>query len=147
MKILKWAAVVFPAAALVLAACSGGGAATQTNPAANFPHPTVPSEFAGKSNPLAGDSSAADAGSQLYKSYCATCHGESGMGDGPAAKSLNPPPLPIATEMDQVSDDYLFWRISEGGGMAPFRSAMPAWKAILSEEQIWQVIVFLRTLS
>jgi mono/diheme cytochrome c family protein len=34
----------------------------------------------------------------------------------------------------------------EGGAMAPFHSSMPAWKSILSEEQIWQIIAFIRTL-
>jgi mono/diheme cytochrome c family protein len=29
--------------------------------------------------------------------------------------------------------------------MAPFNSAMPAWKATMAEEQRWQVITYLRT--
>ena len=69
------------------------------------------------------------------------------MGDGPAANSLNPKPKPLATEMKSLQDDYLFWRISEGGAFAPFASAMPAWKSILSADEIWQVIAFLRTLE
>ena len=49
--------------------------------------------------------------------------------------------------MQDLSDGYLFWRISEGGAMPPFNSAMLAWKGTLSEEEIWQVISYVRTFS
>ena len=126
--------------ALALAACGGG---TTTSPQSA----TVPAEYAGKTNPKAGDAAATAAGKDLYASNCASCHGAKGMGDGPAAAALDPKPKPLATEVASLKDDYLFWRISEGGAFAPFNSAMPAWKASLTEEQIWQVIAFLHTLS
>jgi mono/diheme cytochrome c family protein len=46
--------------------------------------------------------------------------------------------------MGEINDAYLFWRVSEGGVMAPFNSAMPAWKGALSETQRWQVVNYLR---
>jgi hypothetical protein len=46
-----------------------------------------------------------------------------------------------------LSDDYLHWRIAEGGMMRPFNSVMPSWKGILSEDQIWMIITYLRTLQ
>ena len=49
--------------------------------------------------------------------------------------------------MQDLSDGYLFWRVSEGGAMPPFNSAMLAWKGTLSEEEIWQVISYVRTFS
>ena len=49
--------------------------------------------------------------------------------------------------MNELSDGYLFWRVSLGGQMEPFNSAMPAWEAGLSEEQRWQVISYVRTLA
>jgi mono/diheme cytochrome c family protein len=49
--------------------------------------------------------------------------------------------------MQELSDGYLYWRISEGGQMEPFNSMMPAWKDGLSEQQIWQIISFVRTLD
>jgi mono/diheme cytochrome c family protein len=49
--------------------------------------------------------------------------------------------------LDSLSDGYLFWRVSEGGMMAPFNSAMPAWKTTLSEEQRWHVISYVRLLG
>ena len=109
--------------------------------------PDVPSEYAAKKNPLAGNANSAEAGKQVYNVYCTSCHGETGMGDGPAAASLDPTPQPLAKNQTSLSDAYLFWRISEGGLMEPFRSAMPAWKNALDEEQIWEVITYLRTFS
>jgi len=37
-------------------------------------------------------------GAKLYRLNCASCHGESGMGDGPKSASLNPPPRNFQTE-------------------------------------------------
>jgi len=107
--------------------------------------PTPPPEYAGKKNPLTGNAGAIEAGKGIYNSNCASCHGETGLGDGPAAKSLNPPPRPLAHE-SYLTDAYMYWRIAEGGGIEPFRSAMPAWKSFLNEEKIWQVIAYLRSL-
>ena len=67
------------------------------------------------------------------------------MGDGPAGTSLNPPASPIAHTSQMLADDYLFWRLSEGG--ATFQTAMPAWKDILTEEQRWDVLHYVRALG
>ncbi len=49
--------------------------------------------------------------------------------------------------MSTMDDAYIFWRISEGGAMEPFNSGMPAWGNSLSDEQIWQLVSYLRELS
>ena len=135
------AAVLFIA---LLSACGGSGNDSKT---LDIDRPSPPPEYAGKANPLAEAGGAADQGKQLYASNCASCHGAEAMGDGPASESLNPKPKSLATEMKKLSDDYLFWRISEGGAFSPFSSAMPAWKKILSEDEIWQIIAYLHTLQ
>jgi mono/diheme cytochrome c family protein len=129
---------------LLVAAC--GGSADDSS-RLNIDRPAPPADYAGKTNPLGDDGAAVEVGKILYAANCASCHGPEAMGDGPASNSLNPKPRPLATEMKSLQDDYLFWRISEGGAFSPFTSAMPAWKTILSEEQIWQVVAFLRTLE
>jgi hypothetical protein len=55
---------------------------------------------------------------------------------------LDPKPATLAdgVMMNELSDGYLFWRVSKGGAMEPFNSAMPAWESGLTEEQRWQVI-------
>ncbi len=113
-------------------------------------HETLPDEYASKTNPFAsGDANALAAGEQVYTATCASCHGAEGKGDGPAAAALDPHPADFtnAEIMNGMSDNYLFWRISEGGMMAPFNSSMPAWKQALTEEQRWQAILYLRTFT
>jgi mono/diheme cytochrome c family protein len=36
-------------------------------------------------------------GPQMYATYCATCHGQDGKGNGPAAKALKIPPVDLTT--------------------------------------------------
>src|SRR3972149_3589808 len=71
--------------ALALAACGGGGDAEAVATLA-----PVPSEFAGKTNPLGAD--AVTAGSTVFKINCESCHGPQGHGDGPVGTALDPAP-------------------------------------------------------
>lgn len=108
--------------------------------------PSVPDEYSGYANPFTGDADAIAQGEILYQANCSSCHGSTGEGDGPASGGIDPKPGNIATRQANLSDSYLFWRISEGGLMEPFNSIMPGWKGILSAEKIWQVITYLRTM-
>jgi len=47
--------------------------------------------------PVAGSSSGQDRGKQLFSSYCASCHGSTGKGDGPVASSLRTPPADLTS--------------------------------------------------
>jgi len=112
-------------------------------------HAEVPDDFASLTNPFAGDDAAVAAGKEIFAANCIPCHGESGEGNGVAAARLNPKPANLAdgTMMDMISDAYLYWRISKGGAVEPFNSAMPAWETVLTEDQRWQVISYVRSLS
>ena len=110
--------------------------------------PTPPLEYAGRNNPLAAEAGADPEdlpGQPLYQANCSSCHGLNGHGDGAVAGALEPKPRDLT--QPGLSDDYLFWRISEGGAFEPFRSAMPAWKSLLKEQQIWQIITYIRALE
>ncbi|MFN2203619.1 MAG: c-type cytochrome [Caldilineaceae bacterium] len=108
---------------------------------------TIPDEYAGKTSPVPADEESLSRGAQIFTQNCVVCHGETGLGDGVAAATLNPPPPAIAVTSQMLGDDYLFWRISEGGAMEPFNSAMPTWKAVLNEDQRWDVINYVRSLG
>ena len=123
---------------LLLTAC---GSNSSSSDSSTQTLETVPAEYAGKTNPL--DASAATDGAAVFKTNCVTCHGENGEGDGIASQSLDPKPANLINLSKQVNDDYLFWRISEGKP----GTSMVAWKGILSEEQIWQAVTFIRTLK
>lgn len=131
--------------AFVLSAC-GSGSSTNTQTEGTLV-PTPPPQYAGKTNPMAKDQAAVDAGKQIFETNCTSCHGTDAKGDGPAAASLNPKPADLADLQSNFSDAYIFWRISEGGSVPPFNSQMPTWKSTLSEDQIWQVVTYLRTFS
>jgi len=109
-------------------------------------HNGVDPQYASKSNPLRADPGNLKAGKTLYDRNCASCHGLSGLGDGDAGKSLNPPPADIAasSKMRISTDGYLYWTIAEGG--TPLQTAMPAFKSALKEDEIWKIILYLRSL-
>ena len=102
--------------------------------------------YAEENNPLTPDAANLAAGRTLYRQYCASCHGIDGLGDGDAGKALQPPPANLAwsTKRPIATDGYLDWTIAEGG--VPDKTAMPAFKDVLSEHQIWQIILYLRQL-
>jgi len=107
----------------------------------------IPEQYADLTNPIPADDDSLARGAELYTTHCATCHGDGGMGDGPAGTALDPAPAPIAHTSQMLGDNYLFWRISDGGAMAPFNSAMPAWASTLDEQARWDVINYVQGLG
>jgi mono/diheme cytochrome c family protein len=110
-------------------------------------HAVIPDEYAGLTNLVPADEDSLLRGAAIYEQHCTTCHGDGGMGDGPAGQQLDPPPAAIAHTSRMLGDDYLFWRISEGGGHEPFSSAMPRWQDILTDSDRWDVINYVRALG
>lgn len=104
----------------------------------------VPKAAADLQNPLASNSNSIKNGMTLYQSYCAPCHGKNGKGDGPAATSLHPKPADHTSAAVQAeSDGTLFYKISEGHN----NTAMPPFKSVLTADQRWAIINYIRTLS
>lgn len=87
-------------------------------------------------------------GRKLYLAYCAGCHGETGKGDGPAAKALPAKPAnhTDGAIMSRLSDKYLFDIITKGGASAKKSPVMPAW-GNLKEKQVREIIGYIRTLA
>lgn len=89
-------------------------------------------------------------GRQLYYKNCFYCHGDIMAGDGMFAHGLNPIPTNFQDPgtIAMLREAFLFWRIAKGGpGLpeegGPWNSAMPVWESFMSEEEIWNVILFL----
>ena len=123
------------ASALIITACGRGGQPAPASGVYDLPI-EIPDEYTDKANPLVGSDRSIEAGKQIFLTNCASCHGESGAGDGPASVSLDPPPLDLAERQKELSDGYLYWRIAEGGMMSPFNSVMPPWENVFTEEQV-----------
>jgi mono/diheme cytochrome c family protein len=88
-------------------------------------------------------------GKKLYGQFCVTCHGQSGKGDGPGAAALNPKPRDHTDKeyMSKLSDDDLLKVIKNGGASVGKSPLMPPWGASLKDDQIQDIIAYVRTLS
>lgn len=91
-----------------------------------------------------------DNGRETYYRNCLWCHGDSLGGDGMFAHGLNPIPTNFNDQnvLPNFREAFFFWRVSKGApGMpdegGPWDSAMPAWENFLTEDEIWEVILFL----
>lgn len=89
-------------------------------------------------------------GRKVYYQNCVFCHGDNMQGDGIYSHGFDPQPANFddPTTIAMLQESYLFWRIAKGGpGLpdesTPWASAMPAWETTLSEDEIWDVILFL----
>ncbi len=89
-------------------------------------------------------------GRRIYFENCFYCHGDNMEGSGMFAHGYDPLPANFndPTTISQLQESYLFWRIAKGapglpGESTPWASAMPAWENFLTEEEIWDVIIFL----
>ena len=93
-----------------------------------------------------GDSKA---GKEKYLKLCAGCHGNSGKGDGPGAARLNPKPRDHTNGkyMNTLTDQYLFDVIKQGGKAVGLSELMPGWGRALSDKDIQDLVVYVRTLA
>ena len=109
-----------------------------------FMNKQVPNNYLKSTNSIGYSIKAIAAGGPLYAAHCKMCHGETGLGNGELAPDLTPSPALLAYLIQQpiAEDQYLLWSISEGGKR--FDTAMPAFKSVLTEEQIWQIVAYLR---
>ena len=115
-------------------------AAVLTCAAAAEDHWSAPAVAAKRRNPMPTDAASLEQGRQLFKQNCIVCHGPEGRGDGPAAASLKPLPADLAMMVRHHPDGDLAWKIANG------RGAMPAWEGTLSEDQIWMLVNYIKTL-
>jgi mono/diheme cytochrome c family protein len=95
-------------------------------------------------NPFHESEDVIDSGKKAFGFYCVVCHGRDGQNTGvPFAMSLSPPIPSLASEQVQrYSDGQLKWIIENG--IAP--SGMPASVGILSDAEMWKIVVYLRHL-
>jgi mono/diheme cytochrome c family protein len=96
-----------------------------------------------RKNPVPVSAANYNAAKPLYDEYCANCHGDAGKGDGSDAMMYDPAPsdLTDSSHINKLSDGEIFYQITQG------RKPMPSFRNKLSEEQRWQLVIFVRTLS
>jgi mono/diheme cytochrome c family protein len=162
MSRVSWSFVL---SVVVLAGCGGSdegkkpASAPSTPPpaaaAAPTPAPPAPPPAAAPTaaldckNPtgeLRGDKAR---GATLYAGTCASCHGATGHGDGPASKGLNPPPANHTDpgRMGKLTDLDIYHVICGGGASVGKSPLMAAWGPIVGDQGIRDLIAYIRTLS
>lgn len=103
----------------------------------------VPAEASANENPMENTPENVEAGGALYEKHCKMCHGDEGKGDGAATKFIKPAPPDFTTaeERDANTDGDIFYKVSTG------KRPMPAMSRKMSEEERWQVVLFVRSLQ
>jgi len=82
-------------------------------------------------------------GAHHYRALCQQCHGGPGVKPEELAKGLDPEAPDLAKTADDWSSGELFWITRNGIRM----SAMPAWKTTDTDQELWEVVAFVRKLS
>jgi mono/diheme cytochrome c family protein len=128
----------------VLAGCRASSPSKAERSVLRWTKHTVTVRNKSERNPLPSTAENIAAGKEAFSHYCVACHGMDGQNTGvPFAESMSPPvPSLRSSEIQSYTDGQLKWVIDNG--IAP--SGMPASKGILSDEEIWSTVVFIRHL-
>ena len=105
-------------------------------------HWQAPDEARQLQNPLNETAEVINKGQKVFQLLCASCHGDKGTGNPVMLKTLNPPPADLtSTAIQQQTDGEIFWKITEGRGI------MASYKNMLSDEDRWAVVQYIRQLG
>jgi cytochrome c oxidase cbb3-type subunit 2 len=130
----RWDAVKYLMGAFMMGKPANQSVYDENQIAANF-LTLSKDNWVGEGNSISGDH-----GKELYGTYCATCHGADGTGNGPGTQgnaSSSPAPFP-----EGMSENYIFWRIWDG---VP-DSVMYPFQWLLLEGDIWDLTVYVHDL-
>ncbi len=95
-------------------------------------------------NPVPDNASSVKLGSKHFQHHCQVCHGLDGHTTGvPFARNISPPVPDLGTpDIQKYSDGQLKWIIENGIRL----TGMPKWKGFLTDEEMWQVVRYIRHL-
>ena len=96
-------------------------------------------------NPISVSEESITAGRTVYVRFCASCHGTRGLGDGAAAISDTEPANLVDDEWDHGDTDAAIFTVIREGG--PPNYDMDAWEGRITDDDIWNVINYLRDLA
>jgi mono/diheme cytochrome c family protein len=99
----------------------------------------VPENAEQERSPLTPTAPLLKKGKDLFSSNCQKCHGAGGRGDGPYG---DPDHRPADLTASTIPDGVMFYKIWNGR-KAP---VMPAFKSLLTKEEIWTVIEYAKSL-
>ncbi len=100
----------------------------------------VPAKYKNMENPQEANDESIKTGRMLYTKNCASCHGKTGLGDGPKARGLDTHPgdMSAAAYQSQTDGEH-FYKTKFG------RGEMPKYENKITDEDIWHMVNFMRT--
>jgi mono/diheme cytochrome c family protein len=102
----------------------------------------VPDNFKSMKNPVAQSDASTKAGLAVFTKNCASCHGKAGLGDGVKARTLKDFPGNFSKAgFQSLADGDIFYKTKTG------RDEMPKYDGKLSDDDIWNVVNYIRTLK
>jgi len=102
----------------------------------------VPAKYKTMKNAVKVDDANLKAGKDLFNKNCTSCHGKTGLGDGPKARGLDTFPGDFSKgEFQSLADGELFYMVKIG------RDEMPKYEGKIDDEGIWQMVNYMKTLK
>jgi mono/diheme cytochrome c family protein len=127
-----------------LAACSAGKPGEMQNGVMTEIKQNVTIGGKDWTNPVPKSDAVIKEGAEHFQHHCQICHGLDGQNTGvPFADKMDPPIADLASkDVQGYTDGQLKWIIQNG--ISP--SGMPGWKGILTDEEMWHMVHFIRNL-
>ena len=95
-------------------------------------------------NPVGSSAASITAGEQTFQKMCAFCHGKDAAGNGPMAPKGTSPSNLIDANWDRgATDGEIFLVLRDGAGP---KFEMKGYKGKLTDEQLWHVVNYLKSL-
>ena len=91
-------------------------------------------------NPIPSTPSNLAAGAKSYEANCALCHGGANAKISPMQNQFSPPAPQLINRIPHDPPSWLFWVTKHGVRM----TGMPAWTGILSDDEIWKIVAFIK---
>lgn len=91
-------------------------------------------------NPVAVTPASLTEGAQEYEEHCAVCHGGARAKLSPLRDKFNPPAPQLINRIPHDEESWLFWVTKHGVRM----TGMPSWDGVLTDEEMWKVISFIK---
>jgi mono/diheme cytochrome c family protein len=102
-------------------------------------------EAAKVKNPVPATAASIEAGKASYTKYCRFCHGDEAKGDGKMAPKDSHPSDLTDAKWDRGSTDGEIFAVVQNGAGPKFE--MKGFKGRMTDEQIWQVVDYVRSLG
>ena len=115
-----------------LGSLGGKSAASATTPSASAAAAAAPSK----------EGTAAE-----YHNFCASCHGDTGAGNGSAAVGFDPSPANFTdcAKMKSHSDEFLYEVVAKGGSTEGLSPTMPEWSIAFTDSQMHGLVEYVRS--